>query len=104
MRKLHRWQLFLSQFNAVYEHVVGKNNFIVDYLTREHEFNEQRQAPMEQLDNTQLIQNFEDILINVNEYCEAVNEKIEAIEEIVVDLRADLGKARELTNIFPPNY
>ena len=57
-------------------------------------------AAMEQLDNTQLIQNFEDILINVNEYCEAVNEKIEVIEEIVVDLRADLGKARELTTYF----
>jgi len=55
---------------------------------------------MEQLDSTQLIQNFEDILINVNEYCEAVNEKIEVIEEIVVDLRADLGKTRELTTYF----
>lgn len=42
MRKLHRWQLFLSQFNTSYEHVVGKNNFIADYLTREHEFNGQR--------------------------------------------------------------
>jgi len=55
---------------------------------------------MEQLDNTQLIQNFEDILINVNEYCEAVSDKIEVIEEIVVELRADLGKARELTTYF----
>ena len=44
MRKLHRWQLFLSQFNAIYEHVAGKNNFIADYLTREHEFNGQRQS------------------------------------------------------------
>ena len=42
MRKLHRWQLFLSQFNAIYEHVAGKNNFIADYLTREHEFIGQR--------------------------------------------------------------
>ena len=56
-------------------------------------------ATMEQLDSTQLIQNFEDILINVNEYCEAVNGKIEIIEEIIVDLRADL-----VDNIFPPNY
>jgi len=38
MKKLHRWKLFLSQFNAVYKHIAGKNNFIVDYLTREHEF------------------------------------------------------------------
>ena len=52
---------------------------------------------MEQVNRTQLVQNFEDILINVNESCEAVNEKIDVIEEIVVDLRADLGKARELT-------
>ena len=57
-------------------------------------------AAMEQLDSTQLIQNFEDILINVNEYYETVNEKIEVIEEIVVDLRADLGKVRELTTYF----
>ena len=54
-------------------------------------------AAMEQLDNTQLIQNFEDILINVNEYCEAVNEKIEVIEEIVVDLRADPVSYTHLT-------
>ena len=57
-------------------------------------------APMEQTDHTQLIQNFEDILLNINEYCEAVNDKIEVIEEIVVDLRADLGKARDLTTYF----
>jgi len=44
MRKLYRWQLFLSQFNIVYEHVAGKNNFIADYLTREHEFNGKRQS------------------------------------------------------------
>jgi len=44
MHKLHRWQLFLSQFNAAYEHVAGKNNFITDYLTREHKFNGQRQS------------------------------------------------------------
>jgi len=34
----------LSQFNAVYEHVARKNSFIADYLTREHEFNGQRQS------------------------------------------------------------
>ena len=28
MRKLHRWQLFLSQFNAVYEHVAGKTTLL----------------------------------------------------------------------------
>ena len=55
---------------------------------------------MEQVDSIHLIQNFEDILINVNEYCEAVHEKIEVIEEIVVDLRVDLGKTRELTTYF----
>jgi len=38
MRKLHKRQLFLSQFNTTYEHVAGKNNFAVDYLTRETEF------------------------------------------------------------------
>ena len=57
-------------------------------------------GPMEQVDSTQLIRNFKDILINLNEYCEAVNEKIEAIEEIVVDLKADLDKAQELTTYF----
>ena len=57
-------------------------------------------APMEQVDSTQLIRNFEDILINVNEYCEAVNEKLKVIEEIVVDLKADLRKARDLTTYF----
>jgi len=39
-------------------------------------------ASMEQVDSTQLIRNFEDILINISEYCEAVNEKIEVIEEM----------------------
>jgi len=52
---------------------------------------------MEQVDSTQLIRNFKDILINVNEYCESVKEKLEAIEEVVVDLQANLEKARELT-------
>ena len=33
MRKLHRRQTFLSQFNAVYEHVEGNHNFLADYLT-----------------------------------------------------------------------
>jgi len=55
---------------------------------------------MEQVNSTKIIQNFEDILINIDEYCEEVNEKIEVIEEIVVHLRADLGKARELTTYF----
>jgi len=27
MRKLHRWQIFLSQFNTVYEYVAGNNKF-----------------------------------------------------------------------------
>jgi len=61
-------------------------------------------APIEQVNS---IQNFEDILINVNdilinvnEYCEVVNEKIEVAEEIIVNLRADLEKVRELTTYF----
>ena len=36
-------------------------------------------------------------MIDNNEYCEAINEKIELIEEIVIDFRADLGKAREIS-------
>jgi len=39
-------------------------------------------------------------MININEYCKAVNEKIELNEEIVIDLRADIGKARETTTHF----
>jgi len=38
MRKSHRWQTFLSQFNTVYEHVSGNNNFLADYLIREAEY------------------------------------------------------------------
>ena len=38
MRKLHGWQLFLSQYNAIYEHVVRKNNFALDYLTWDNEY------------------------------------------------------------------
>jgi len=52
------------------------------------------------MDSEQLIKDFKDIMININEYCEAMNEKIELFEEIVVDLRADLGKAREITTHF----
>jgi len=57
-------------------------------------------TPIEQVDSKQLIRNFGGILINVNEYYEAVNEKIELIEEIIVYLRVDLGKAREVTIHF----
>jgi len=39
-------------------------------------------------------------MIDNNEYCEAINEKIELIEEIVIDFRADLGKAREISIHF----
>ena len=38
MHKFQIWQTFLSQFNAIYEHVVGNNNFLVDYRTRESEY------------------------------------------------------------------
>jgi len=38
MRKFYRWQTFLSQFNAVYEHISGNNNFLADYLTREADY------------------------------------------------------------------
>ena len=49
-------------------------------------------APMEHKDSEQLIKDFEDIMININEYCEAVNEKAKLFKEIFVDLRADLEK------------
>jgi len=38
----HMWKIaymtILSQFNAVYKHVSGNNNFLKDYLTREVEY------------------------------------------------------------------
>ena len=38
MRKLHRWQTLLSQFDPIYEHIVGNNNFLADYRTRELDY------------------------------------------------------------------
>ena len=57
-------------------------------------------APMELMEEEKLLKEFEDIMININEYCKAFDEKIELIEEIVVDLRADPGKARKITTHF----
>jgi len=39
-------------------------------------------------------------MINVNENCKAIDEKIELIEEMVVDLRADVRKVREISTHF----
>jgi len=50
-------------------------------------------APLELMEGEQLITELENIMINVNEYCEAVDEKIELIEEVVVNLRLYFGKA-----------
>ena len=55
---------------------------------------------MEVIKEEQLLKEFEDIMININEYCEAVVEKIRLIEEIVVDLTVDLGKVREISIHF----
>ena len=61
MCKLHRWQTFLSQFNAVYEHVATNNNFQVEYLMREVDYlnNDNSQQGQRKL---------EDIIIDFNEY------------------------------------
>ena len=37
---------FLSQFNAIYERVAGKNNFFADYLTRKMNAQDKGKAPM----------------------------------------------------------
>ena len=42
----------------------------------------------------------ENIMINIEEYCETVDEKTEPIEEIMVDLRADHKKARQISTHF----
>ena len=55
---------------------------------------------MEISKEAQLLKKFENIMIDINEYCEAVDEKIELIEEIVVDIKTDLGEDREITTHF----
>jgi len=57
-------------------------------------------TPMEHMDNKQLLNDFENIMININEYREVENEKNELFKEIIVDLIADLGKAYEITTHF----
>ena len=59
---------------------------------------------MEYMDSEQLIKDFEDAMVNINEYSEAVNEKIELFEEKVVDLKADLWKSLRNYNLFLSNY
>ena len=55
---------------------------------------------MEIMEEEKILKEFEDIMININEYCEAVHETIELIEEILVYLRADLEKVREISTHF----
>ena len=58
-------------------------------------------VPMEITKEEQLLKKFENIIINVNEYCKVIDKKIELIEEIVVDIRADLEKVQEIsTHLF----
>jgi len=57
-------------------------------------------APMELAKDAQLLKEFEDIMININKYYEAINEKIKLIEEIVIDPRVNLRKAREIITHF----
>jgi len=57
-------------------------------------------APMKATNEEKLMKEFENIIIDINEYCEPVDEKIKLIEEIAIDLRADLEKAREISIHF----
>jgi len=54
---------------------------------------------MELTEGQQLIIELQNIMINVNDYCEAVDEKTELFE-VVVDLRIDLVKARDIAIHF----
>ena len=49
-------------------------------------------TPIDVTEEEQLLEKFENIMININEYCEVVDEKIKLIEDIVVDLKANLEK------------
>jgi len=57
-------------------------------------------APMEVTNEKQLLKNFENIMININEYYEVVDEKIELIEEMVPDISFELEKVREISIHF----
>ena len=35
-KKTERWKSYLNQFNITYLHISGKNNFMADYLSRDH--------------------------------------------------------------------
>jgi len=69
MGKLHRWQTFLSQFNAVYEHISRNNNFLVDYLYK-------RQAILI-ITTPDKIKELENIIVDFNEYLETVSTRLE---------------------------
>jgi len=56
--------MFLSQFNAVYERVLGNNNFLADYHKREVEYPDH--------DNSRQDQRPEDIIIYFNEYLKII--------------------------------
>jgi len=75
---------------VTYEHVARKNNFVVDYLTQVNDIKDKGKAVMEDTNEEQLLKKFENIINDINEYCEAIDEKIKLIEEKVVDLRVDL--------------
>ena len=51
-------------------------------------------APMELMEEEQLLKEFEDIMININEYYEAVDENIEIIEEILLIFELILDKVK----------
>jgi len=55
---------------------------------------DKEKVPMEGINEEQLLKKFENIVIDISEYCEGVDEKIELIEEMVVDLRGDLENTR----------
>jgi len=63
---------FLSQFNAVHEHISGNNNFLADYPTRKAEYLNH--------DNSIQDQKNEDIIIDFNEYLETVLEGLEQLD------------------------
>ena len=86
MWKLHTWKTFLSQFNAIYEHVAGNNNFLTDYLTREAEY-----LTMTTLNK---IKELEDNMIDFNEFLENLSTWLEhsdvGVKAIVDNLRVEV--------------
>jgi len=72
MRKLHGWQNFFSQFNRIHEHVLGHNNFLTNYLTKEIEYLNHF--------NSRQIKELEDIIIDFNKYLETVSTGLEQFD------------------------